>query len=93
MVPHTGTAARAPQLRPLSLPRPVGVRTDGRGTPVLLVLGGRRRGVAAVRERWRIDDEWWRSPIAREYVDLVLEDGRPVTVYQDLTTGRWFVHE
>lgn len=93
MVAHPRAETRAPQLRPLSLPRPIGVRTDGNGNLLFVYVGGKRRRVAAVRERWRIDDEWWRSPIAREYVSVVLEDGRLVTVYHDLMAERWFGHE
>ncbi|MBI4538837.1 MAG: hypothetical protein HY704_04915 [Gemmatimonadetes bacterium] len=93
MVAHPRAETRAPQLRPLNLPRPAGVRTDGNGKLLFVYLNGKRRRVAAVRERWRIDDEWWRDPIAREYTEVVLEDGRPVTLYRDLTVERWFVHE
>jgi hypothetical protein len=42
---------------------------------------------------WRIDDEWWRTrPVSRLYYSLLLEDGRTVTVYRDLVSGRWFKH-
>ena len=44
----------------------------------------------AVRERWRIDDEWWRDLISREYYALVLEDGRPVVLFRDLVAGGWY---
>lgn len=47
--------------------------------------------MAAVREAWRIDDEWWRRPISRDYRAVVLDDGRPVTLYHDLLDGRWYV--
>jgi hypothetical protein len=47
--------------------------------------------VARIQDRWRIDDEWWRSePISRLYHDLVLEDGARLTVYHDLVTDAWF---
>jgi len=46
--------------------------------------------VEAVLEVWRIDDEWWRKrPVSRLYFSLLLEDGRAVTVYQDLIGLRW----
>jgi hypothetical protein len=47
--------------------------------------------VEAVRETWRIDDEWWRRPISRVYHTVVLEDGKSVTLYQDLAAGGWFM--
>ncbi len=78
-------------MRSLNLPRAVGVRTDPSGEP--LAVQGRRApvGVEGIRERWRIDDEWWRVPISRLYYDLVLEGGRAVTLYRDLCTGRWYL--
>ncbi len=68
------------------------VRTDGEGRPAVIRLDGKPRRVLAIREEWQIDDEWWRVPISRRYTALVLEDGRPVTVYVDLEDGRWYVH-
>jgi hypothetical protein len=60
------------------------------GHPVAIHLSGRRCAVKAVVERWRIDDEWWRvKPVSRLYYSLLLEDGRTVTVYRDLVSGRW----
>ena len=56
----------------------------GDGPPITLSEEGKRLRVVAVRERWRIDDEWWRDPISREYYALVLEDGRPVILFRDL---------
>ena len=80
----------APRLRPLDAPVPIRVRIDGEGRPVLVHRRGRPRRVEAVRESWRIDDEWWREPIRRRYVEVVLADGRPVTLYRDLVADRWF---
>ena len=47
----------------------------------------------SVREAWRIDDEWWRRPISRDYRAVVLDDGRPVTLYHDLLDGRWYAQK
>ncbi|HET9948554.1 MAG TPA: hypothetical protein VFQ22_06510 [Longimicrobiales bacterium] len=67
------------------------VRTDEHGVPVHVRLPGRTaRRVEAVRERWRIDDEWWREPISREYFSLTLDDGRALTLYHDLTDDAWY---
>jgi hypothetical protein len=71
------------------------VRTDGRGVPIAVRTERRFRAVEAVRETWRIDDEWWRRPIARRYWALVLDGGALVTVYRDLEAEppRWFVQD
>ena len=47
--------------------------------------------VEAVLETWRLDDEWWRMPIARRYVEAVLDGGRHVVLYCDLGTGEWWM--
>lgn len=86
-----GKEGRKAHLRPLAEPTPGHVRTDAHGLPVAVRLGRRWRRVEAVREVWRIDDEWWRRPMAREYVAVVLEEGRPLTVYRDLVEGGWWM--
>ena len=81
----------APRLRPLGQPRVVTVRTDELGEPEFVRLSGKpARRVEAVRERWRIDDEWWRQPISREYRAVVLDDGKSLTLYHDLLDGLWY---
>jgi hypothetical protein len=37
-----------------------------------------------------MDDEWWRQPIVRRYVEVVLEGGGRVVLFEDLITGEWF---
>lgn len=78
------------RLRPLRTPSPVQVRTGSQGLPVSVDRRGRHIKVEVVRERWRIDDEWWRNPISREYFAVVLEDGRPMVLFRDLVTDEWF---
>jgi hypothetical protein len=79
------------KLRALNEPRPASVHADADGMPVLVVHGRKRLRVEAVRETWRIDDEWWRRPISRIYHMVVLEDGKSMTLYQDLVAGGWYM--
>ena len=82
----------APGLRPLGRPRVVTVHTDEHGEPTHVRLPGKpARAVETVCEQWRIDDEWWRQPISREYRVVILDDGRNVTLYHDLLEGNWYV--
>ena len=47
--------------------------------------------MAAIQDRWRIDDEWWREhAIARLYYQLLLDDGSLLVVYHDLLHDAWF---
>ncbi len=91
MVAHPRAATRAHRLRPLNRPKPIQVETDESGEPQAVVLGRERSAVAAVQDRWRIDDEWWREqPVSRMYYALLLEAGGRITIYLDLKSGRWF---
>ena len=85
-------AASPARLRPLDAPRGVQVRAGDHGLPVEVRLDRTALQVEAVRESWRIDDEWWRVPIHRIYHQVVLEDGRVLTLYRDLVDGRWYLH-
>ena len=86
-----GPGSYRPRLRPLGQPKAVTVRTDEHGEPVYVRLPGKTaRRVEAVREHWRIDDEWWREAISREYRTVVLDDGRILTLYHDMSDGIWY---
>ena len=93
MEPNPRTAASTAGLRPLGLPRPIPVRTDGLGLPA--AIGHLARGrtapdtwqtVAQVEEVWRIAEEWWRTePLRRTYVRVLLDAGRALTLFHDDT--------
>jgi len=51
------------------------------------------RRVEAVGEVWRIDDEWWRVPIVRRYVEVIFEGGGRVVLFEDLSTGEWWMQK
>jgi hypothetical protein len=50
-----------------------------------------RKAVESIIEVWHLDDEWWREPISRRCVEVILEGGKHVVLYEDLTTGAWFM--
>lgn len=90
MVTNTRTQVRAHRLRPLNLPQAIGVDLDEGDLPVAITRNGKRGEVEQIGEIWRVDDEWWRDPIARRYVEAILEGGRRLVVYEDQRTGEWF---
>lgn len=51
------------------------------------------RAVESVLEIWRVDDEWWREPISRRYVEVILKGGKHVVLYEDVNTGDWFMQK
>jgi hypothetical protein len=89
MVAPARTPLRVDRLRALNLPRRVEVELDAQGRPAA-VMDEHRRAVETIGEVWRVDDEWWRQPINRRYFDVVLEGGKHVVLYQDLTTNQWW---
>jgi hypothetical protein len=71
----------------LARPRPIDIRVGDDGVPAAF---GRAR-VDSVLEDWLIEDRWWTErPVRRRYLELVLENGRCVLVFRDLTNGRWY---
>jgi len=65
------------------------VETDADGTPLRLRLDGETHGEVGICNRWRVDDDWWRTPTVRSYFKLVTRDGLLCTVYLDEMRGTW----
>lgn len=90
MVTHPRTAAGVNRLRPLNQPKPIKVQADRNNSPIAVIYKGRRIAIEGIKDRWRIDDEWWRKEISRLYYQIILKDGRIFTLFQDLVDGGWF---
>ena len=83
------------RLRMLNAPRPARVEHDADGRLVSVSLRVDEtwdvpKAVEELGESWRLDDEWWRQPIIRRYVEVVLESGGRVVLFEDVITGEWF---
>ena len=90
MVKNTGKALRAGTYKPVNNPKLVPVKEDEAGFPAQLKLA-KWHAVAAVEDRWRIDDEWWRSePVSRLYYNVRLDSNQQLVLYRDLITGNWY---
>ena len=87
MVAPPRAPLRADRLRALNVPQPVAVECGDDERP--RVVGD--VAVEAVLESWRIDDEWWRQSITRCYHEVLLDGGKRVVLFEDVTTGEWFV--
>ena len=82
---------RNDRLRALNVPRAIAVELDDTGLPARIRDGEHDwRIVEGIGDTWRLDDEWWRRPIARRYVEVILEHGGRMVLYEDLVTGEWF---
>jgi hypothetical protein len=54
-----------------------------------------RHPVRAVSARWRVQTDWWRVPVAREYWKLTLQrssvDELLCEIYRDQLSGEWYL--
>jgi hypothetical protein len=85
------------RLRALNVPQLTVVELDVHGTPTKIeIRNGEVREMVtidAVRETWRIDDEWWREPITRMYYEVLLQRGARLVLFVDLVKQEWFVQK
>ena len=92
------------RLRAVNVPQPVVVELDVCGSPTKIEMRNAECGVRhiddrgsvtieAVRETWRIDDEWWREPVRRKYYEVLVEGGGRVVLFVDIVTQEWFVQK
>lgn len=98
------SSRRAPSsasLRAIGLPRALAVRQGPDGQPLAVARTDAhgRRGVEvpveSIEEQWRLAEAWWREASqARTYYRVMLEGGRPLTLFHDdtgsSTGGGWF---
>jgi hypothetical protein len=78
--------------RLLETPEPVRVEVTA-GVPARVATGEGRRPVQRVCARWRVETDWWRAAVSREYWKLELGGAEPLLcdVYQDHLTGAWWL--
>jgi hypothetical protein len=83
-------------LRPIGLPRALVVREDGHQMPLAVTrtdvhgYRGREARVESIEEVWRLAEAWWREASqARTYYRVILEGGRPLTLFRDDSAGTW----
>lgn len=75
---------------PLHVPREIEALANESGEPVAVMRNGRRIRVAAILNTWRIDDEWWREEISRQYFQVELKGGLVLNIFHDLVSGKWY---
>ena len=91
MVKTTGEKAGPGPIRALNLPVPLAVEEDTHQKPLALTLRGRRFEVASIDDVWEIGDQWWREKaVSRKYYQVVIGEGRLITIFRDLISGGWY---
>lgn len=90
MVANTGKTLCPDAFKPVNMPEAVRVEENSAGEPAAVHLG-RRQEVRSIDDRWRIDDEWWRSEeISRMYYVVLFKSGQKVVVFKDMVKGDWW---
>ncbi len=83
--------SKSDRLRPLNQPRPVTVELDRKQLPLSITEETATHEVIRILEVWRVDDEWWRKPVGRRYVEVILDNGSRQIVFEDIRSGEWYV--
>jgi hypothetical protein len=71
------------------------------GTPIRVAMNGkaprrfdwqnRTHPVDTVLNQWRVDIEWWRVRVWRDYYKLITETGLMVLIFHDRTSNQWYL--
>lgn len=65
------------------------VRAGPGGAPAAVRVDGIWHAVTEVALTWRVETDWWRTPVRRDYVRCLLRTGACVDLYHDLDAGTW----
>src|SRR5258705_4257692 len=84
---HLGRPGSTAMTRLLRGHPPIEVELDTDGALVAIRWNGRRETVE-VCNRWRVEEAWWREPIARDYFKVVNDRGLSL-IYLDRGDGSW----
>jgi hypothetical protein len=75
--------------RLLSPPAAVEVTVAADGTPAF--ISGAFCGPVDPIARWKVETEWWKQTVVREYWRAVLNNTVLCELYRDLGRNEWFV--
>jgi len=67
----------------------VEVRVDAAGEPRAVRMHGVWRDVDEVALTWRVETDWWRAPVRRDYMRCLLAGGECIDMYRDIDRGEW----
>ena len=67
---------------------PISVQVDADGLPAQFTWRGQTHVVQRIANRWRIEDEWWRGRVSREYFKVTTQTLH-LLMYHDAITGVW----
>jgi hypothetical protein len=65
------------------------MQSTRQGTPIAFYWGQSKHTITAILQRWRVDTDWWRTPVQKEYFQVQTDTGLLVTCYFDGT--QWYL--
>ncbi len=65
------------------------VETAADGRPARLRWRRWQVEVAAICNHWRVEDDWWRQEVARDYYKVRTADGTLCVIFRDRQQGTW----
>jgi hypothetical protein len=69
----------------------IAVEVDSLHNPLRLLWRKQLHHVQHIHNRWRVDREWWRQRIWREYLLLDTKTGLLLVVFHDLLNDKWYL--
>jgi hypothetical protein len=57
--------------------------------PAMVLYGKKKTQVESVICHWRINQEWWKRPVERDYFRVRLVDGVICELFRDNSSGCW----
>jgi hypothetical protein len=70
---------------------PITVEMDALAAPTAFTWQGATHTVEQITKRWRVDQNWWKGRVCREYFLLRTASGLLVIVYRDVLRGDWYL--
>lgn len=70
---------------------PIEVTASPLGQPLQFRWRAQTHQVDAITRHWRVNIDWWQSPIWRDYYKLTTVTGLLVVIYHDLHQDAWFL--
>ena len=70
---------------------PIEVQADAMGTPQQFTWRRQAHPVERVARRWRVDVDWWRGRVWREYFKVTTQTGLLVVIYRDFIGDTWYL--
>jgi hypothetical protein len=68
---------------------PIEMQCTQQGDPTAFYWGQSKHTITTIHQQWRVDTDWWRKPVQREYFQVQTATGLLVTVYFD--EAQWYL--